>query len=80
MCACVVVGESDVLCMCVCVCVFMSVSDSALTFFSPRNSIFNFAATRSADADFNGKNCDAVNIVDFVVVFVVAAATAAVGE
>lgn len=47
---------------CVCVGVFMSVSDSALTFFSPQNSIC-FSATRSADADFNGKNCDAVNII-----------------
>lgn len=70
-------------CVCVCGCLFMSVSDSALTFFSPRNSIFNFAATRSADADFNGKNCDAVNIVLlllFFIVVVAAAATAAVGE
>lgn len=55
----------------VCVCVnvdgvgvFMSVSHSALTFFSPRKLNLLFAAaTRSADADFNGKNCDAVNIV-----------------
>lgn len=51
-------------CTHVCVGVFMSVSHSALTFFSPRklNLLFG-AATRSADADFNGKNCDAVNIV-----------------
>lgn len=55
LCVCVIVGGVGV---------FMSVSYSALTFFSPRklNLLFG-AATRSADADFNGKNCDAVNIV-----------------
>lgn len=83
-------GECDILCMSVyaCVCliiggvvVFMSVSHSALTFFSPRklNLLFG-AATRSADADFNSKNCDAVNIVLLLLLLLLLPLLLLVGE
>lgn len=85
-------GECDILCMsvyawvCVCVIVggvvvFMSVSHSALTFFSPRklNLLFG-AATRSADADFNSKNCDAVNIVLLLLLLLLLPLLLLVGE
>lgn len=61
--------------------VFMSVSHSALTFFSPRklNLLFG-AATRSADADFNSKNCDAVNIVLLLLLLLLLPLLLLVGE